>query len=150
MNSLKTSKWMKYAALAVLAVSLGSGLANAQDVVGKFNLPFTARWGGIVLTPGQYSFSYGAIIAGGAQVIRVNRGRRGVGMILTAPASEGKFSDTSHLTAVWVAGAYRITSLQLSDPGIRLDFQMPRNEVLEASAQTSLSDWKVPVLRAAK
>jgi hypothetical protein len=150
MNSLKKSNWMKYTALAVLALSVGRGLANAQDVQGKFNLPFTARWGGTVLTPGHYSFTYGAMTRGGTPMITVYRERRGVAMILTRPASEGQFSDSSHLTAVPVAGGYRITSLQLSDQGIRLDFPMPRNEALEASAETGFLARNVPVLRAAK
>jgi hypothetical protein len=149
MNSLKRSNWMKYAALAVLAVSLGSGLANAQDIAGKFNLPFKARWDKLVLNPGNYSFTYGSITTGSARVITVYRGRRGVGMILTGPASEGQFSDSSHLTAVRVAGAYRITSLQLSDQGITLHFTMPRSEVLEA-AQVAQLARNLPVLRASK
>jgi hypothetical protein len=76
MNSLNQSKWMKYAAFAVLAVSLGIGLASAQDIEGKFNLPFAARWGGAVLKPGQYSFTYGAMTAGGTPIIKVSHGRR--------------------------------------------------------------------------
>jgi hypothetical protein len=150
MNSLKRSNWSKYVGLAVLAFSLGSGLANAQGIEGKFNLPFKARWNNLVLNPGTYSFTYGSITAGSAQVITVYRGQRGVGMILTGPASEGQFSDSSHLTAEWLAGGYRITSLQLSDPGMELRFQIPKGEMLEASAQTGLLARNVPVLRAAK
>lgn len=149
MNSLKKSNLMKYAALAALAVSLCTGVANAQDVEGKFNLPFTARWGGAVLKPGQYSFTYGATTPGETQVIKISRGRRGVAMILAAPVSEGQFSDSSHLTAVPVGGTYRITSLQLSEQGIRLGFALPKGEVLEAS-QTTSPARNVPVLRAAK
>jgi hypothetical protein len=148
MNSLKKANWMKHAALALLAVSLAGGLANAQDITGKFNLPFKARWGELVLTPGKYSFTYGLTTTGSARVITVYRGQRGLGMILTGPGSEGQFSDPSHLTAVWAAGGYRINSLQLSDQGIKLHFGMPRGEVLEASQATQLAT-NIPVLRAA-
>jgi hypothetical protein len=91
----------------------------------------------------------GALRRGGAPVISVYREGCGVAMILTRPASEGQFSDPSHLTAVWMAGGYRITSLQLNDPGVRLNFTIPRSEVLEA-AQTNHSLKNVPVLRASK
>jgi hypothetical protein len=149
MNSRKKSNWIRYAALGVLAVSLGSGLANAQDIAGKFNLPFKARWDRVVLQPGSYSFTYGRLATTGARVITLYRGQRGLGMILTRPASEGRFPDSSHLTAVPVAGGYRITSLQLSDQGIKLDFPAPRYEELEASQATRLAKY-VPVLRAAE
>jgi hypothetical protein len=149
MNSLKKSNWMRWAALAALAVSLGSTLANAQDIEGKFNLPFTALWGGAVLTPGQYSFTYGAVTPSGTQLITVSRGRRHVAMILAGSTSEGQFSDPSHLTAVRVAGTYRITSLQLNEQEIRLDFALPKGEVLEASQTTALAH-NVSVLMAAK
>jgi hypothetical protein len=149
MNSLKKSNWTKYAALAALTVALAGGLANAQEITGKFNLPFTARWDRVVLEPGQYSFTYGSINDGRAQAITLYRGQRGVAIILTTPGSEGQFKDPSHLTAVWMAGGYRITSLQLNDLGTRLDFAIPRGEVLEASAQTGPLARNVPVLRAA-
>jgi hypothetical protein len=116
MNSLKRSNWMKYAALAVLGVSLGSRLANAQDVAGKFNLPFKARWGKLVLDPGKYSFTYGSLTMGQARVIRVCRGQRGVGMILTVLASTGQFSDSSHLTAVRVGGVTGLHLCNLQSP----------------------------------
>jgi hypothetical protein len=50
------------------------------------------------------------------------------------------------LTAVRVAGAYRITSLQLTDLGITLHFTMPRSEVLEA-AQVAQLARNLPVLQ---
>ena len=149
MNSLTNSNWTKYVALTVLAVALSSGFANAQDVAGKFNLPFEARWGNIVLTPGQYSFTYGPLVAGGIQVIELYRNKRGVAMIQATPALEGQFSNPSHLSAVRVEGGYRITALQLSDPGMKLIFTIPQGEMLEAR-ETASSVKDVPILRAAK
>jgi hypothetical protein len=150
MNSLKRSKGMKYVALAALAIALAGGLANAQDIEGKFNLPFTARWGGVVLTPGQYSFTYDAVTLGGISFITVRRGTRNLGMIMPCGlASESQSRGRSHLTATLTDGSYRITSLELSDQGIGLRFAIPKSEVLEAS-QTNRSARNVPVLRASK
>jgi hypothetical protein len=148
MNSLKRSNWMKYAGLAVLAISVGGSLASAQELVGKFNLPFAARWGGVVMTPGQYAFRYAAVTPGGIHVITVRRERRSLGMIMPSGlASEGQSNGTSYLTATRTAGGYSITSLELS--GIRLRFAMPKGEVLEAS-QTNQLARNVPVLRASR
>lgn len=148
MNSLKRLNWTKYAMLVALAAAMASGLANAQDVQGKFNLPFTARWGATVLTPGHYSFTYDPTRSG-SRVIKVDRGSRGIALILAGPYSEGQFSGPSHLTAVPMGNAYRITSLQLSEQGIKLNFAIPKGEVLEAS-QTNPGARTLPILRAAK
>src|SRR5579875_2065990 len=152
MNSLKRLNGMKYVALAALAIALGMGFANAQDVVqtkGEFNLPITVRWGMIVLAPGQYSFTY-ATRYGGLPLITVQRGTRSLAMIQGyLAASSEQFSDPSHLTATSTSEGYRITSLELIEQGIRLRFLVPRGEVLEAS-QTISPARNVPVLRASK
>ncbi len=149
MGSLKNSGRTKWVALAMLALSLGSGFAQAQDCEGKFNLPFSARWGKTMLTPGGYSFTYAAMTPGGTNLITLYRGNRGVAMILVGGVSERHFSRASHLTAVRVGKTYRITSLQLTDEGIKLEFPLPGNEVLEA-ARTDRTSQDVPVLLAVK
>jgi hypothetical protein len=149
MNSPKRSIGMKYAALAVLAVALGTSLASAQDVEGKFKLPFTARWGDLVLTPAQYSFLYTQTTSGDAFVVLQREGRNlGVILVGAGASSKGQFSESS-LTAVQVGSTYRITSLQLSDPGMNVRFRIHKGEVLEAS-QTTRPGRDVPVLQAAK
>ncbi|MDE3178343.1 MAG: hypothetical protein KGM47_01680 [Acidobacteriota bacterium] len=147
MNSLKKLNGMKYAALAVLAVALGSGLAGAQEIAGKFNLPFTAHWGEVVLAPGQYSF-INVRTSGGVPIIQLTRGTRGLGLIMTESlGSEGRSSASSYLTATGTASGYVITSLVLEGQGITVRFAVPKGEVLEAS-QTTRPNRKVPVLRA--
>ncbi len=47
---------VKLLALAAVVVASFAGTANAQVVVGKFTLPFEARWGSAVLPAGQYTF----------------------------------------------------------------------------------------------
>ncbi|MGH9436180.1 MAG: hypothetical protein ACRD06_09305 [Terriglobia bacterium] len=150
MNSLKRLNGMTYVALAVLAIALGSGLANAQDVEasGKFNLPFTAQWGSIALAPGQYSFTL-ARTTGGTPTIMVRRGARAVGTVLVYAESDHRLSGPSHLTAVAISGGYQVTSLQLSSQGIDLAFARPKHEVLEAS-NTSRPARNVPVMLAEK
>jgi hypothetical protein len=141
---------MKYAGLAVLAIALGTSLANAQEVEGKFKLPFTARWGHLVLTPAQYSFAF-THMSDGTPYIALQREGRNLGWIVirAGASSEGQFSKSS-LTAVGVGGTYRIIRLQLSGPpGMNVRFGIPKDEVLEAS-QTTRPDREVPVVLAAK
>ncbi len=56
MNVIRSIKASSVLALALVAVSSGASLANAQEVQGKFTLPYETHWGGSVLKPGDYSF----------------------------------------------------------------------------------------------
>lgn len=151
MNSLKKSNGMKYVALAALAVILGSGLANAQESIrakGEFNLPFTAQLGRMTLAPGEYSFTMrtGDL---GLPWITVRRGTEGVGIVAAYVVHNRHSSKASYLTAVSAAEGHRITSLQLSNPGVELRFDTPTTELLEA-AQTARTSRNLPVLVASK
>jgi hypothetical protein len=56
MNTNRSLRLVKFAGLALLTACFGASLANAQEVQGKFNLPFETHWGNAVLSPGDYSF----------------------------------------------------------------------------------------------
>src|SRR5208282_5625289 len=56
MNTNKSLRLVKLAVLALVTACFGASLANAQEVQGKFNLPFETHWGNAVLSPGDYSF----------------------------------------------------------------------------------------------
>lgn len=47
---------VKVAVMVLVAGCFGATLASAQEVTGKFNLPFETHWGKAVLAPGDYSF----------------------------------------------------------------------------------------------
>jgi hypothetical protein len=59
MKSIRSSMRFKMLgfALAVGALSASVGTAHAQSANGKFTLTHEARWGGLLLTPGVYTFS---------------------------------------------------------------------------------------------
>jgi hypothetical protein len=153
MNSLKKSNGMKYIVLMALVLALTSSVLSAQTVEaqGKFNLRFTARWGGLVLAPGAYSFTVYRQITG-ARFVTVTRRSRSLGMIMVmthANAVDARSSTPSHLTAVAAVGGYRITSLDLRDQGIKFGFLVPKGEALEAS-NAAKQARNVPVLLASK
>jgi hypothetical protein len=56
MNTNRSLRLVKFAVLALLTACFGASLANAQEVQGKFTLPFETHWGNAVLSPGDYSF----------------------------------------------------------------------------------------------
>lgn len=56
MKTNRSLSLVKFAVLAVVTACFGAGLANAQEIQGKFNLPFELHWGQAVLAPGDYSF----------------------------------------------------------------------------------------------
>jgi len=148
MNSLKQSRLMRFAVLTALLLSLGRS-ATAQDIQGKFELPFPAHWGGIVLTPGQYSFSYAPLANGGIPVVVLRQGMRKLGMITGYKTESGqRYSVASHLTAIRVGSTYRIISLQFSAEGTTVGFHVPKVELVEAAQSHSARD--IPVLQAAK
>ena len=86
---------IQYTALPVLLVLLGC-MASAQDIRGKFNLPFAARWGGVVLAPGQYSFTYAPLRPGDRPVVALCHDQRYMGVISAAASDEGqRYSDAT-------------------------------------------------------
>jgi hypothetical protein len=148
MNSLNRSKLVQYTALSVLLLLLGC-MASAQDIRGKFDLPFTARWGGVVLAPGQYSLTYAPLHPGDRPVITLLHALRFVGVMSAIGTDEGKqYSDASRLTAIRIGATYRITSLQLSAEGEKVYFPTPKRELLEGARSGARRN--VPILEASK
>ena len=58
MHKNQSFRAVKLAVLALVAACLGAGLASAQEVKGRFELPFEVHWGTAVLARGAYSFRF--------------------------------------------------------------------------------------------
>jgi hypothetical protein len=56
MKTMKNFTLLKLAMGSLLAICFNAGFANAQNVAGKFTLPFEAHWGQATLPAGDYSF----------------------------------------------------------------------------------------------
>ena len=57
MKSIRSSSLLKVLVLALGVLGASVTSAQAQSVNGKFTLTHETRWGGVVLTPGDYTFS---------------------------------------------------------------------------------------------
>ncbi len=125
------------ATIAVVALSFSTGVAHAQAFYqGTFTLPFTAQWGGMVLTPGQYTFILDSPSSPGVITVR-REDHRGVGMVFANGHDVRRKIARSELVAVATGETYRVRALRLAEVGMTLDFTIPKSERrLMAQAQT--------------
>ena len=63
MNVNRYLRFCGFFALALLAISIIPTVASAQSYRGKFTLPFAARWGGLTLPAGVYTFTADSLTA---------------------------------------------------------------------------------------
>ncbi|MGD1157193.1 MAG: hypothetical protein ABSA41_15365 [Terriglobia bacterium] len=132
--------------VGLLAACFTANLAKASDAyTGKFTLPFEARWGGLVLPAGEYSFTLNDVTAAG--MIAVRRDRQNLGVVLVRSISDYGTSGKSELVAVSNGGVYRISTLRL-ETGERNDyvigFLTPKAEQ-PAPARGPEVSWRVPI-----
>lgn len=114
--------------LALLAGCFTANLANAQEVYrGRFTLPVEARWGQIVLPPGEYSFTLDHGTVSGIVSVREETGRA-VGYVRSEGISDLQTFDRSELVLVRSGENYTIRALRLADLGITIEYSVPKAE----------------------
>ena len=136
MKTIRNYGWIGYIGLAVLASCLGAGLANAQEVKGRFTLPFDAYWGQITLPAGVYSFTLDKAQSGGG--LKLVRGTEAVG-IIHAQAYNPKTADHSFLTVTRERGVNSVRELTLSEPGLVLYYGPHRPRPGSAAEEKEMS-----------
>jgi len=132
MNVNRNLRFCGFFALALLAVSFVPTSASAQVYRGQFTLNFPARWGGLDLPAGEYSFTVSNLTSAG--LITIERGRKVLGYLFMTGISYCKPAGESALIAVRVGGAYRINVLRLEKQCV-ISFDIPKNERLEMAAR---------------
>ena len=142
MNEIRISSLIKFSGMALLAVCLMAGHANAQEFQGKFTLPFQARWGQASLPAGDYSFTVGN--PGKPFQVHLYSGRKCVGMIL-AQSFDKTYSGPAELTVE--EGTVR--ALTLPEIGIVLQYAPQHPKHLTAPEERQLAQM-VPVTAASK
>jgi hypothetical protein len=138
---------VKVMLFAVLAAGLSAGLASAQDVHGKFALPFEARWGTAVLPPGDYTF--GVSSTSGTHIVAIRQGNRGVALVVSGRDASGEISGPSALVATRTDGEYRISALRLAEVGLTLEYTAPKVE-RPILAQAPVLIQRVPISMASR
>jgi len=83
-----------------------------------------ARWGHVVLPPGDYSFTLDHASNDGK--IMVRRGTKTVAMMINQGIRDWQTSDHSALVLVRSGGNYTIRALRLAELGMTLEYSVPK------------------------
>jgi len=148
MNTNRSLRLMKFAVLALVTVCFGVSLANAQEVQGKFNLPFEAHWGNAVLAPGNYSFRLN--FSGGSPDYTVLTREQDQQQTIVMASTRGHSSSgKSGLIVERHGNRGTVRSLRLAEAGLVLFYPMakPQPEML---AEGPKLIQRIPILMASK
>jgi hypothetical protein len=106
------------------AVGLLSAFGNAQTSHGTFKLPTEARWGKLLLAPGEYEFTVNNDASGRILIVR-SRESGWSGMVLSASSSDMQFADGTKLLLAKSQEDLYVSALCLGDSGVVLHYRMP-------------------------
>ncbi len=132
MNVNRNLRFCGFFALALLAISIIPTVASAQAYRGKFTLPFAARWGGLTLPAGEYTFTADSVT--NANFISVEHDGQYLGRVMIAGVSYDTPYKSSELLAVPAGDTYRISVLRLEDQCV-ISFPIPKREREQMTAQ---------------
>jgi hypothetical protein len=112
--------------LALLAGCFTANLASAGSFYnGRFTLPVEARWGQVVLSPGNYFFTLDN--AANMRIVTVWQGTNAVDMIFSEAIDYSQAFDNSELILVRSGGNYTIRALRLVSLGQTLEYSVPKS-----------------------
>jgi hypothetical protein len=132
MNVNRYLRFCGFFALALLAISIIPSVASAQSYRGKFTLPFAARWGGLTLPAGEYTFTGDSLTNSG--LITIEHDGQYLGRVMVAGVSYDTPYKNSELVAVPVGDVYRISVLRLENQCV-ISFPIPKREREQMTAQ---------------
>ena len=147
-NTNQSLRLVKLAVLALLIACFGASLANAQEIQGKFNLPFETHWGQAVLTPGNYSFSLNSSASGGDYTVLVREEDQTATMIMASTRGHN-FSGKSGLIVERHGTRGTVRSLRLAEAGLVIYYPAAKAQK-PVLAQGPVLIQRVPVLMASK
>jgi hypothetical protein len=120
----------------VCAVCLLSSLAGAETVHGTFKLPVEARWGTMVLAPGEYEF----VVDTGSltRMITVRSKDWGwSGMVMSECLSDASSARGESLTLAKSEEGMYVQTLYLNDAGVALNFAVPKSRMTKLAKSTT-------------
>lgn len=150
MKALRNRMLLAIAGLAFAGVLAGRATAQAA-ASGSFVLPFEAKWGDRVLSPGDYTLRVESAESAGNSVYFVTvapKGQRGQ-MIASMRDLGAKAGGRNALIAVRSGGTYRIRTLRMPIAGLTLNFPAPKEEQNLIAGRPELIE-SVPILVAMK
>lgn len=132
MNVNRYLRFCGFFALALLAISIIPTVASAQSFRGKFTLPFAARWGGLTLPAGEYTFSADSLT--NSSLITIEHDGQYLGRVMVAGVTYDTPYKSSELVALPAGDTYRISLLRLEDQCV-ISFPIPKREREQMTAQ---------------
>ena len=120
MNLFKKYVWSGI----VLAMALGSTASRAEAHNISFELPFAARWGGVVLPPGSYRISVPMRMSGPPTIEVSSRSQRV--SILVGVEESRPLSNHSYLSLVNIDGTYVVREFHSGASGKVFSFLLPK------------------------
>jgi len=106
------------------AVGLLSVFGNAETAHGTFKLPTEARWGKLLLAPGEYEFTVNNDPSGRIVIVR-SRESGWSGIILSASSSDMQFAEGTKLLLAKSGEGVYVRAFCLGDSGVMLNYWMP-------------------------
>jgi hypothetical protein len=146
MKTNQSLRMVKVAVFALVTVCFGASLANAQEVQGKFTLPFEAHWGNAVLAPGSYSFRLNISNAGPDYTVVVREEDQTATIVMAAsrgPSSSGK----SGLIVERHGVQKTVSCLRLAEAGLVI-YYPPAKAEKAVLAQGPVLTQRIPILMA--
>jgi hypothetical protein len=139
MKSIWNFALLKLAVGSLAALSFNAGLANAQNLAGRFTLPFEAHWGLATLPAGDYSFVLEGTSSGNR--VQVFRGAQNVAFVMNQsydPNSSGGMS----LTVIRNSDGYTVRDLNVPEIGKVLHY-LPNSK--QGSADREREIAQIPI-----
>ena len=115
----------------VVALSLGASRANAQNA--KFNLPVEARWGTILLSPGNYTLRV-PDTASGSHIFYL-QSNEGTKMTVPTIVNTETATGPGRLKLVSVDGTYYVEEYVSATSGTAIEFRVPKSDHRALTAQ---------------
>lgn len=125
--------------VVLLAVGLLSSFGNAETVHGTFKLPVQARWGSMLLKPGDYEFKADNGAGGSIVTVRSMNSQQS-GMVMSI-ASSNMRTVGSGLKLGESEGMRYIKALYVGDLDLELNFAIPKSRIAKVakSSQTTVA-----------
>jgi hypothetical protein len=134
MKAIRSFSVLHTLALAVLMAGLFPGRVHAQNAaIGKFNVPFEARWGKTVLPAGDYSLTMPSSALWGYVIVHKEPTGESVAMIRADTWEMADTSAPSKLIFERRGEAFFVRSLYLRDKGYVFSFAVHKAKGKTAS-----------------
>ena len=142
MKSIRNLQLAMKVGFMALALCLTASQGKAQgSYTGKFTLPFEARWGIAVLSPGDYTISMDLDADTKYLVVR---GEGKTAMITGVVTDRRDISDHSQLTVVKTAAGYTVQTLEAGEAGMTLTYSVHKSK-RDREAEEQYSELRLPV-----